>query len=136
MYHFMAQSGGKYNTRMANGVGVPETSNIGGGSHEFSGIIDLSGMLAKTGVKKGKGGGGKGGRRERGLKKGKGGKSSDEEFVISSGDGEGKRIAEHTVPINEKLIALGLQAHNLADGTVAAFKADRGGQLLVYQPDI
>ena len=53
MYHFMAQSGGKYNTRMANGVGVPETSNIGGGSHEFSGIIDLSGMLAKTGVKKG-----------------------------------------------------------------------------------
>ena len=47
-YHFMAQSGGKYNTRMDAGVGVPATASGGGGSHEFSGVIDLSGMLAKT----------------------------------------------------------------------------------------
>merc|ERR1712038_1322021 len=50
-YHFMAMSGGKYNTRMAAGVAVPATSSGGGGSHEFSGVIDLSGMLAKKDAK-------------------------------------------------------------------------------------
>lgn len=107
-YHFMAMSGGKYNTRMSQMVGIPSTSSGGGGSHEFSGVIDLSGMLAKKGNK----------------------------FAIKAHDGAAKREAELEVPINDKLIALGLQAHNLRDGVVAAFQADRGGQVMLYQPDI
>merc|ERR1712113_623588 len=122
-YHFMCMSGGKYNTRMAAGVAVPATSSGGGGSHEFSGVIDLSGMLAKKDTKLRK------------TKKGKKGKKSGD-FLISAHDGEAKRMAEHLVPINDKLIALGLQSHNLNSGVVSAFKADRGGQVLVYQPDI
>ena len=117
-YHFVAQSGGKYNTRMAEGVGIPAGTNTGGNAHEFSGVIDLSGMLKKSG---------------RRLDTSDVDKGS---FEISAGDGYGKRTCELEVPINEKLIALGLQAHNLDGGIVGALKADRGGQVLVYQPDI
>lgn len=123
-YHFMAMSGGKYNTRMAELVGVPATSNDGGGSHEFSGVIDLSGMLATEGG------------RMRKMKSGKGPKSPKNKYMIKAHDGAAKREAELKVPINDKLIALGLQAHNLDSGVVKALKADRGGQVLVYQPNI
>merc|ERR1712113_380534 len=118
-----------YNTRMAAGVAVPATSSGGGGSHEFSGVIDLSGMLAKkdTRLRKTKKG-------KKGKDKKKGKKGND--FLISAHDGEARRMAEHLVPINDKLIALGLQSHNLNSGVVSTFKADRGGQVLVYQPDI
>lgn len=126
-YNFMAMSGGKYNTRMAAMVGVPATSSGGGGSHEFSGVIDLSGMLAMKGKKSKKA------RTLKGKKDKKGKKSS---FKIKAHDGAAKRMAEHEVPINEKLIALGLQSHNLQSGVVSALKADRGGQVLLYQPDI
>jgi len=57
-------------------------------------------------------------------------------FAISAHDGAAKRAAEFMVPINEKLLVLGLQSHNLFAGPVRAFKADRGGQVLLYQPDI
>ena len=135
-YYFMAQSGGQYNTRMAELVGIPATSNDGGGSHEFSGVIDLSGMLAKTDR-----------RRKLKTKKAKKSKnpstgeedeedSASGEFMIKAHDGYAKRLTELKVPINEKLIALGLQAHNLDSGVVKALKADRGGQVLVYQPNI
>jgi len=149
-YHFMAQSGGKYNTRMDAGVGVPATASGGGGSHEFSGVIDLSGMLAKSDGMR---------RRLRQTKAAKAPKKSKapkapkapespespvvpitppgaSDFMISAHDGEAKRMAEHKVSINDKLIALGLQAHNHNSGIIEAFKADRGGQVLVYQPDI
>merc|ERR1712150_420608 len=96
----------------------------GGGSHEFSGVIDLSGMLAKKDY-------------ERKLKGKKGKKKAVEEdeseFVIKAHDGSAKRAAELEVSINDKLIALGLQAHNYKAGVVSAFKADRGGQVMVYQ---
>ncbi len=139
-YHYMAQSGGKYDTRMSSGVGIPATASGGGGSHEFSGVIDLSGMLAKT----------DGMRRRRGLratKSSKGTKATKapkshdvkdpvDQFMIKAHDGEAKRVAELKVPINDKLIALGLQSHNYYSGIIEAFKADRGGQVLVYQPNI
>ncbi len=145
-YHYMAQSGGQYDTRMSSGVGIPATASGGGGSHEFSGVIDLSGMLAKT----------DGMRRRRGLRATKAAKKNPKapkapksivtdpvepitpstEFMIKAHDGEAKRIAEHKVPINDKLIAFGLQAHNFYSGIIDAFKADRGGQVLVYQPNI
>jgi hypothetical protein len=120
-YMFMAQSGGNLNTRMASGVGVPAGTNDGGDTHEFSGIIDLSGMLSKVTKKV----------------KGKGSKPSTESvFRIKSGDGFAKRMAEGMVPINDKLIAIGLQAHNLDAGAIKAFKADRGGQVLLYKPSL
>ena len=56
--------------------------------------------------------------------------------MIKARDGYTKRLAELKVPINEKLTALGLQDHNLDSGVVKALKADRGGQVLVYQPNI
>lgn len=115
-YYFMAMSGGKFNTRMSEMVGIPSTASAGGGSHEFSGVIDLSGMLAKTGT---------------GLFG-----EEDGGFAIRAGQGKKKREAELTVPINDKLIVLGLQAHNFNDGVIKAFQADRGGQVMLYQPDI
>ena len=168
-YNFMAMSGGQYNTRMSGLVGVPATTNEGGGAHEFSGVLDLSGMLAKGDceddetaefeIKEGQ-------VRDcdwlsqRGKRQDKycevkgynGGMSKikfackascekflprcDGDFVINAHDGAAKRLAEHEVPINDKLIAVNIQAHNLDAGIVKAFKADRGGQVMIYQPDI
>merc|ERR1719242_1361795 len=136
-FYFMAQSGGQYNTRMDGLVGVPATTNAAGGSHEFSGVIDLSGMLAKgdrrRNLKKGKAK--KEGKK---AKKGKKGEPVDDEadFVIEAHDGAAKRLMEQEVSINEKYIVTNLQAHNLNSGIVSAFKADRGGQLYLYQPSI
>ena len=127
-YHFMAMSGGKYNTRVSELVGVPSIASGGGNAHEFSGVIDLSGMLAKKGALLMEKTHMKGNNVRKKLKNG--------QFLINAHDGEARRLAEHMIPINDKLIALGLQAHNLNDGVIAAFKADRGGQLLLYQPDI
>jgi hypothetical protein len=62
--------------------------------------------------------------------------SGSDDFAIQAGDGASKRMYEHKIPINEKLIALGLQSHNFDGGVISAFKADRGGQVLVYQPNI
>jgi len=140
-YYFMAQSGGQYNTRMTGLVGVPATSSGGPGGHEFSGVIDLSGMLAKEShvdrqrnLKKGKAK--KEGKK---AKKGKKGEPVDDEsddFMIEAHDGAAKRMMEHEVSINDKNIVLNVQAHNLYSGVVSAFKADRGGQLFLYQPNI
>ncbi len=144
-YYFMAQSGGKYNTRMSDEVGIPAASNDGGGSHEFSGVIDLSGMLAKKPTdndgelrqlraKEQKGVGTKRGKKIKKVSKAP--KTSKSNFLIRAHDGAAKREAELDISINDKLIALGLQAHNFDTGVIDAFKADRGGQVLIYQPDI
>ena len=86
---------------MMAGVACPATASDASGSHEFSGIIDLSGMLEKD---------------------------TCGYFTIPAKDGHGKRQAELRVPIEDKLIALGLQAHNFHSGVVEAFEADRGGE--------
>lgn len=83
------QSIGPANTRMMAGVGIPATASEESGSHEFSGVIDLSGMLKKDS-----------------------GDIMSRDFSISAGDGHAKRQAELEVPIEDKLIVLGLQAHN------------------------
>jgi len=174
-YFFVAQSGGAFNTRMSEGVGIPAGTNEVGASHEFSGIIDLSGLLLTVdrrreleeseeevgpgftrGLKKGsKGGKGKGGKAAKVT--GKGGKAAKagpdraakggvakaakasktgKNFLVESGNGFLKRQAEQIVPINEKLLVIGLQSHNLEAGVVRAFQADRGGQMYIYQPDL
>jgi len=162
-YKFIAQSGGKYNSRMNQQVGIPAGTNEAGSSHEFSGIVDLSGMLLTVdrrrelgdreleanrarGLRKAKSSKKLGRFREgmgaKGLKRGKGSKTTgkgdgpNREFLISPGDGFSKRQAEMMVPINEKLLVVGLQAHNLVAGAIRAFQADRGGQLYIYQPNV
>ena len=56
--------------------------------------------------------------------------------MCSAGDGECKRAAEATVPINDKMIVLGLQAHNYWGGLISYFNADRGGQAYAYKPEL
>ena len=46
-YYFVAQSGGRANTRELAGVSSVAGVNGGAGSHEFSGAFDLSGLLRK-----------------------------------------------------------------------------------------
>ena len=41
-----------------------------------------------------------------------------------------------TVPINDKMIVLGLQAHNYWGGLISYFNADRGGQAYAYKPEL
>jgi hypothetical protein len=109
-FHFIAQSGGDDNTRNAAGVGVPAGTNLGSGAgHEFSGAMDLSGMLAKN---------------------------SDGSFKIKAGAPGAKREAEAKVNINDKIIAMGLQAHSLTGGVIHAFRGDRGGQIYAYKPNL
>jgi len=108
-YKFIAQSGGAKNSRVLAGVGVPAGTNNGAKGHEFSGVTDLSGMLKKE----------------------------SGNFVLKASDaGYKKNELAQTVEINEKLLLIGLQAHNLAGGVISSFNADRGGQWLLYQPRI
>eukprot|EP00934_Nitzschia_sp_Nitz4_P001248 Nitzschia sp. Nitz4//scaffold17_size182527//93321//96006//NITZ4_001857-RA/size182527-snap-gene-0.297-mRNA-1//-1//CDS//3329539349//1248//frame0 len=137
-YYFMAMAGGAYNTRMNAEVGIPADANHGAGSHEFSGIVDLSGMLVgassrRTRQLKA------GGMEEDNTKKAKATKATKAGYsggAISAGNGYAKRLAEHTVSICDKTIVVNLQAHNMAYGPIKAFKADRGGQVMAYKPDI
>jgi hypothetical protein len=111
-YYFIAQSGGRMNTRMLANVGVPARTNDGlwaSSAHEFSGVIDLSGMLQRD---------------------------ASGNFVASAGVGATKRMAERMIPINNKTIAFGLQAHQLTAGIVRAMSGDRGGQLYAYKPNL
>lgn len=105
------QSGGDDATRNMNGVGVPAGVNPYGGTHEFSGTIDLSGMLYKE--------------------------TDDGDYYYGSDDdGYVKLEAASNVAINDKYIVIGLQAHNLVGGVVYYMAADRGGQWLLYQPEL
>lgn len=109
-YYFVAMSGGSRNSRMAARVSIPSGSSCGGGSHEFSSQFDLSGLLYKT---------------ELGS------------FALSaSDDGFAKRKYDNATTINDKYIMTGLQAHNMQCGLIAAVQSDRGGQILVYNPNI
>ena len=77
-YYFIAMSGGDDNTRIKSGVAVPAGSAGSPNTHEFSGVIDISGMLAKDASGK---------------------------YIASAGNGHSKRVAEAKVPIDEKMIA-------------------------------
>jgi hypothetical protein len=111
-YKWIAQSGGPYNTRMLNYVGVPKGVNTGAGSHEFSGTIDISGMLAST-VPSG------------------GGITYQ---YTAADDGHVKHTAEAAMSINDKYFVIGLQGHNMAGGVIYYTAGDRGGQWLLYKP--
>lgn len=106
-YYFVASSGGSDNTRMKAGVGIPMTSNEAAGSHEFSGVFDLSGLL----------------RKENG------------EFTLSASDeGFYKRAEEKKVLTNDKYIMINVQASNMNDRIMVQFGADTGGQVMIYRP--
>lgn len=60
---------------------------------------------------------------------------NDGNWLVKAGDGKGLRKAKFSVSIEDKLIAIGLQAHNLYMGAVHAFDADRGGQIVLYAPE-
>lgn len=108
-YKFIAMSGGTMNTRMNAGVGVPAGTNPSSKAHEFSGTTDFAGML----------------------------EMSNGEFILHANDnGDLKHELEASVDINSHTMAIGLQAHNLIGGAIAQLGADRGGQWLIYQPDI
>lgn len=106
-YYFIAMSGGDDNTRTKGGVAVPAGSAGSPNTHEFSGVIDISGMLAK---------------------------GSSGKYIASAGNGHSKRVAEAKVPIDEKMIAFGLQAHSINKGVISALRGDRGGQIYAYKP--
>ena len=108
-YYLIALSGGDKSTRTSNGVGVPATASGSPNTHEFSGVIDLSGMLAKD---------------------------STGAYLATAGDGKSRLDANAEVWINDKYIAMGLQAHDHWGGVIAAYKGDRGGAIYVYQPDL
>lgn len=112
-FYFIAQSGGELNTRMAAGVGIPAgttTPDVARG-HEFSGIVDLSGLVYKYGA-------------------------SQSWYVKASDKGYKQHEANALVPVNHKTIAVGLQAHNMFKGVIEAFRNDRGGQVYIYRPHL
>jgi hypothetical protein len=107
-FYFLAQSGGDDNTRIKAGVAVPPGTHGRATAHEFSGICDASGITVKSGGS----------------------------FVVPAMDGYAKRQADMTVPINEKTIVFGLQAHTITSGVVGAFRGDRGGQNYLMRPNL
>jgi hypothetical protein len=109
-YYFLAMSGGVLNTRQVAGVGIPKGTSSGPGSHEFSGIFDISGFLHKN---------------------------EDGAWTVAAADsGEMKRMADAMTPINDKNIIINLQLANQNAGIMSAFQSDRGGQIYLYKPDV
>ena len=109
-YYFIAMAGGASNTRNSARVGVPALTNTASPTgHEFSGLIDLSGLLARD---------------------------ASGNWIAKAGVGATKRMAERMVPINNKTIVMGLQSHNLVGGIISAMAGDRGGQLYAYKPQL
>lgn len=115
-YYFIAMSGGDDNTRMKAGVGIPkgvachDGEKYVSGAHEFSGVFDASGLVRKD---------------------------SSGKFALAASDtGAEKRANDRLVPINEKSIVMVLQAGKWSCGVIGAFATDRGGQWLLYQPNI
>lgn len=115
-YYFIASSGGDDNSRMVAGVGIPkgvachDGEKFISGAHEFSGVFDASGLIRKD---------------ESGS------------FALQASDtGMAKRANDRLVPINEKNIIMTLQTGEWSCGVIGAFATDRGGQWLLYQPDI
>ena len=108
-YYFIAMAGGRENTRMKARVGVPALANSRSDAAEFSGVIDLSGMLARD---------------------------ASGNWIATAGVGATKRAAEKLVPINNKTIAMGLQVHGYTGGIINAMAGDRGGQLYAYKPQL
>lgn len=108
-YYFIAMAAGSDNTRQLALTGIPARSTAGPGTAEFSGVIDLSGLLAKSG---------------------------NSYMVKASDKGYKTREAEKTVAINDKLIAFGLQIHSTPKGLIRQFNVDRMGQLLAYKPNL
>jgi hypothetical protein len=94
---------------MTAGVGIPAGTNNVAGSHEFSGVVDLSGFLRR---------------------------SNNKEFALKSSDpGFEMRKQAALVGLEDKYFLLGLQSHNFVGGVIDVFRGDRGGQWLIYQPD-
>ena len=109
-YYFVAQSGGRQNSRELAGVSSVAGVHGGAGSHEFSGAFDLSGLLRKD---------------------------ASGNFELPVGDLTGKkRQLEAATPINEKIIAVNLQAHTNRAGIAASFASDRVAQVLAYKPQV
>jgi hypothetical protein len=106
-YYMVAMSGGAENTRMMEGVGIPAGSNKEAGSHEFSGVFDLSGLLRKS----------------RGS------------FALGANErGYRKREEDAKVELNDKYIMINVQAANFEHGALKHFGADTGGQIMIYKP--
>mgnify|MGYP000844124088 FL=1 len=108
-YYFIAFAGGHFNTRMLARVGVPALTGASPTGHEFSGLIDLSGMLARD---------------------------ASGNWIATAGVGATKRMADKMVPINNKTIAMGLQSHTMSAGIISAMAGDRGGQVYAYKPQL
>eukprot|EP00986_Skeletonema_menzelii_P002778 scaffold790_cov149-Skeletonema_menzelii.AAC.23 len=115
-YYFIAMSGGEDNSRMVAGVGIPkgvachDGESYVSGAHEFSGVFDTSGLTRKD---------------ELGN------------FVMKASDtGLVKRQQDRLVSINDKNILMTLQTGLYSCGVIGAFQSDRGGQWLLYKPDI
>ena len=109
-YFFVAQSGGSQNTRELASVSSVAGVHGRATSHEFSGAFDLSGLLRKDAAGN---------------------------FELTVGDVTGKkRVLEAATPINEKIIAVNLQAHSNNAGWADTFKTDRVAQVLAYKPKV
>lgn len=115
-YYFVAMSGGDDNSRMVAGVGIPkgvachDGESYVSGAHEFSGAFDTSGLIRKD---------------ESGS------------FVMKATDtGLVKRQQDRLVSINDKNILMTLQTGKYSCGVIGAFATDRGGQWLMFKPDI
>jgi len=110
VFDFVAMSGGAENSRFTFpcAVGIPSGSWSYNAAHEFSGIFDISGLIATD---------------------------SDGNFELSASDtGARKRALDKMVPIGEKSVIIALQAHGYSAGAVKAHLGDRGGQWLLYRP--
>ena len=132
-YYFVAFSGGNLNSRSA--VGIPAGTAGDPSAHEFSGVFDLSGLLAMNRIEVDPSdiNAHHGERKIRELS----GKYYMEEFMVRADDtGVAKRAADRSVDINDKSIIIVLQAHDLKAGMIADLQLDRGGQWYIYQPDI
>ena len=57
-------------------------------------------------------------------------------LLLAANVHEPRRIHTCKFTFNDKMIVLGLQAHNHWGGLISYFNADRGGQAYAYKPEL
>ena len=130
-YYFSAMSGGSMNSR--GGVGIPAGTNGGASSHEFSGVFDLSGLLAMESVEVDPSEIDGNNRNLRELN----GKYFRVSFLVGAADtGVAKRAADRTVDINDKSLIIVVQSGSMNEGVIKDLQLDRGGQWFLYRPKL
>jgi hypothetical protein len=108
--YFLAMGGGKMNPRAQNGVAAYPGTFSSATSTEFSGSWPITALIAK--------------------------KDDGSFYTMDELAGSGEQAVNAAVPLNDQVLIGVIQHKGESGGAVAEVKADQGGQILIFSPNL